>query len=179
MGKIGLKPIFCAYVNTLRDDSSGKYSYADIILQIILPIVVGVAMALLLGSGKMQWPCFDNSITVVSIVSSLLCALALMLFSLRGSLAEKHETEARAIMLELHLIDELFADVMWCVVAGFAAALLMTVSGMVDTFPFCIGVFAAAVSITMLINFALVACMCLKRMNAAYKIVSHARQRKG
>lgn len=163
-------------MNTLRDNLTGELPSADIIFQIATPVAAGIAVALLLVNGKMRRPCFDSSITVVSIVSSLLCALALMLFSLRSSLAQKGENQSTA--LELQLIDELFADVMWCVVAGFAAALPMTVSGMASGFSFYVGVFATAASITMLINFALVACMCLKRMNAVYAIVSHTRQRK-
>ena len=178
MSKIGLKPIFRAYVNTLRDNSTGKLSFFDIAVQIIVPVAVGIIVALLIGKGVVSKPSFDSLITVVSIVSSLLCALALMLFSLRSDMAKRRD-EAQPTALELQLIDELFADVMWCVVAGFAAALFMTVSAMTETFPFCIEVFATAFSIMLLLNFALVACMCLKRMNAVYAIVSHARQGRG
>ena len=176
MSKIGLKPIFHAYINTLRNNSTGKLSFVDIAVQVIVPVAVGILVAQLIGKGVINKPSFDNSITVVSIVSSLLCALALMLFGLRSSLARRDKTQSTE--LELQLIDELFADVMWCVVAGFAAALFMTISAMTETFPFYIEIFATAFSITLLLNFALVACMCLKRMNAVYAVVSHTRRGK-
>ena len=60
---------------------------------------------------------FGELITVVAIVSSLLCALALMQFDLRRGFRESGNRSQIADR-EVRLIDELFDDVMWCVVAG-------------------------------------------------------------
>ena len=61
---------------------------------------------------------------------------------------------------------------------GFASAFLMALSGVSDGAFFGFDRIAAAAALTFLLNFVLVTCMCLKRMSAAYQIVSCSEGRK-
>lgn len=174
MGKVGLSKIFCAYVATLRDDSSEeeKTSYSDVALQLVIPVLIGIVSQSLFIFDIIECPDFGGFITVSATMSSLLCALALMLFELRRGMGSVSADKARE--RESRLIDELFADVMWCVVAGFATSLFMVVSDAArDSLPE-VGQVAGSLALSAVTNFILVVCMCLKRMNAVYALVSRS-----
>lgn len=177
MGKTSLKTIATRYLNTLVDNNSGKIMLADIVVQLLFPVISGVAFFMLWPDEISEWPIRPDTLsnlssglmTVVSIVSALLCGVAVMIFQLRLQLAsqvdpipEEDETE---------LIDQMFNQVLWDVVAGFVTALLIVCS---MAFPEGStpwrGILAA--SIAMIINFILVTCMCIKRFSAAYHIIS-------
>lgn len=173
MGKVGLGSIFHSYFETLYDASTRRISFQDVAIQVVVPIAVGAGYFVLSCFGAVDLLHFGELITVVAIVSSLLCALALMLFDLRKGF-HKGKKKSQVADREVLLIDELFDDVMWCVVAGFVSAFSMAVSGVSGgAFPGFDRI-AAAVALTFLLNFVLVTCMCLKRMSAVYRIVSHS-----
>lgn len=172
MGKADLKPIAKAYFRTLRDHSTGKMSLWDVAFQIGLPVPIGVLVCFLGRLGIIGCLRFDGIVTVVSIVSSLMCALAIMLFDLRRNIKKKPDKQAER--LEMQLVDELFADVMWCIVSGFSSAVLMALSGLGEWPDSNISLVFGSIAISLALNFAIVSCMCLKRMSGVYLIVSNS-----
>lgn len=79
---------------------------------------------------------------------------------------------------EVKLIDELFAAILWAVVAGFSAAGLMVVAG-IDNLANVVCDIATACSLGVTCNFAVVVCMCLKRLSIAYHLASKEWGRRG
>ncbi|WP_302796903.1 hypothetical protein [Adlercreutzia equolifaciens] len=178
MGKASLSSIARAYFDTLHVGTSGKTRFADVFLQILLPLLVGAALfcsaALTEGNGLVPFVvgAFSDITAALSIISALLCALAIMVFQLRIQMAAD-DMEAVATKQETQLVDELFSDVLWAVVCGFAAVVLMIVAGSLGSDTVAAWVLAA-VSLAVLLNFCAVTCMCLKRMSVAYSVVSRS-----
>ena len=164
MGKIGLLKIFKSYFATLRDDSSNEMSRSDVAVQLVAPALIGIASLPLFLLGIVDCPRFEGFITVAATVSSLLCALALMLFELRRGMGPVSADKSGK--REAQLIDELFSDVMWCVVVGFAASFLMAISDAARDSLLIVGLVAGSLALSASLNFVMVVCMCLKRMNA-------------
>lgn len=180
MGKTSLKGIRDGYLNTLRENpgaQGSRFNRHDLLVQIISPATFAVlfGMAWPLGESALQRVC-GNVVTGVSIISSLMCGVAVMLFQLRIQLALPDDIDASEG--EAELIDQTFSDVLWSVVIGFAAAALLiageALSGIVPV------LHRACVSVAfgMVANLAVVTCMSLKRMNASYEIVAKVWGRK-
>ena len=176
MGKIGLLKIFKSYFATLRDDSSNEMSRSDVAVQLVAPALIGIASLPLFLLGIVDCPRFEGFITVAATVSSLLCALALMLFELRRGMGPVSADKSGK--REAQLIDELFSDVMWCVVVGFAASFLMAISDAARDSLLIVGLVAGSLALSASLNFVMVVCMCLKRMNAVYMVASRSWTRK-
>ena len=173
MGKSSLGAIAKGYVDTLHGGSSDGIRPKDIAAHVIAPVAIGVAAFLspqidLSGIRAM----FGNCIVAVSIVSALLCGAAVMVFQLRMQLSHG-ECADRTTRVERKLIDELFSDILWAVVCGFASVLLMVVLGTGERSSL-LGDLLTAASLALLANYVMVTCMCIKRLNAAYMIVSKA-----
>lgn len=172
MSKLSLWRIFRDYYGTLRNNATGGMHLPDVLCQIVLPFVGSLAYAVLrylgrapVGSGGVS----DNIVTIVSIVSALLCGVAVMVFQLRIDIIDT-EIERNARKDELKVVDEIYADMLWAIVAGFAAAGALTVRGMFSgRMADCVFVGLAAF---FFVNFCLVVCMCLKRMSWAYDMVA-------
>lgn len=181
MGKSSIVPIFKGYIRTLHE-ADDNLRIQDVFAHLILPAAAGVAVGALVPaeahdavSGSLP-----TAITAVSIVSAFMCAMAVMVFQLRIQIADALDGKGDAALAgkvkkgDLKLIDELFHDVMWSIVVGFASAFCMTaacflVSAQDVAFRIFLGVSAA-----LLLNDVLVVCMCLKRMSSAYVIVSRS-----
>lgn len=81
MGKISLLGVAVAYLNTLRSYRTKKVMLSDILVQVGLPAIAAVAFAI-------SWPLDEeelstvsnNVISGVSIVSGLLCGVAVMVW---------------------------------------------------------------------------------------------------
>lgn len=171
MEKVSLAAILKGYLETLRDDGMGRVSFADIFIQIVVPVLAGVAMfadrewfhAFPQGDGSVS----TNVITGVSIASALLCAVDVLVFQLRFDMGQSEEPH---LGRTVRLVDELFVDVLWAIVEGFIIVALLTVRGF---FKGCVvDNVLLGVAVALLCNFSLVMCMSLKRMNAAYERVS-------
>lgn len=171
MGKMSLSGIWRGYLGTLVNYSTGRMSMADIALQVVIPALSGVALFLF-------WPddanavngVASNVVTGVSIISSLMCGVSVMLFQLRVQISSHDGAEATR--RECRLIDETFSDVLWSVVVGFAAVILIIVGGVFDgRVPFAHKAMLSA-ALCLVLNLVAVTCMSLKRINAAYEIVS-------
>ncbi len=179
MGKSSVMPIFKEYIRTLHgiDD---RLRIKDVVVHLVVPAAVGIAVGAFVPtevqdaiSGSLP-----TAITAVSIVSAFMCAMAVMVFQLRIQVADALDGKSGAALVDkvkkgdLKLVDELFHDVMWSIVVGFASAFCMTAGC------FLVGVQEVAFRISLgasaalLLNDVLVVCMCLKRMSSAYVIVS-------
>ncbi len=179
MGKSSIVPIFKEYIRTLHGVDE-HLRIQDVAIHLVVPAAVGIAVGVLTPtdahdavSGSLP-----TAITAVSIVSAFMCAMAVMVFQLRIQVADALDGKSGASLAgkvkkgDLRLVDELFHDVMWSIVVGFASAFCMTaacflVSAQEVAFRIFLGVSAA-----LLLNDVLVVCMCLKRMSSAYVIVS-------
>lgn len=170
MQKISLKRIWEEYFHTLRDDSTGKISIDDVIVQLILPFLLGIAV--FVDRAYIHYlPCGDGSvssniITGVSIASALLCAVDVLVFQLRFDMvAADEKPDSRSI----RLVDEIYYDVLWAIVIGFLVVALLTMRG-IQTED-VIDALLLGAAVMCLANFGLVMCMSLKRMAAAYEAV--------
>lgn len=172
MSKSGLGPIAKAYIKTLHTSSSDQLCITDALLQIGLPIVIGT-MLYFLAPGYLHCisDASQNAIMAISIVSALLCALAVMVFQLRVQIMDMSEFSPAS--KEVQLIDELFSMTLWSVIAGFLTVILMVCAGPLELASEGLGAAIWAASVACSINFALTAAMCMKRLYAAYRIVSH------
>ncbi|WP_419044880.1 hypothetical protein [Enorma massiliensis] len=170
MGKMNLWLVARGYLSTLVDARTEKISPIDMTVQVAAPVVCGVVFYFV-------WPLSNEAVenlaegfvSGVSIVSALLCGVAVMVFQLRLQLAS--QTKPQPTLRESKLIDEMFYDVLWAVVVGFGSVLLLVLR---DAAPFGLEAWKAIVSVAgaLLLNFIMVTCMCLKRLGAAYEIVS-------
>ena len=120
---------------------------------------------------------YGNAITALSIVSALLCGLAVAVFQLRIQISSG-SSGLGVRDAEVKLIDELFAAILWADVAGFSAAGMLVVAG-VDNLASVVCDIATACSLGVTCNFAVVVCMCLKRLSIAYHLASKEWGRRG
>lgn len=155
MLKISLVKIFVDYFHTLKNAETNKISIADILVQFIFPILIGIAYACL--NFKLEG---DVIAGVVATVSALMCAVAIMLYQTRMQAAKDEAfTESR----QRKLIDELFSDVVWGICAGFFLVIIIVFLG-----DFC---WIVGFEACLLAHFFLVCMMCLKRINSAYDLL--------
>ena len=171
MSKFGLGRVVKGYIETLRYGREGGVNWADVVIQIVIPIICGVLLAIF-GGPVLSWgkSMLSNAVVAVSIVSALMCALAVMVFQLRvqiGNANARHLNPA-----ECKFIDELFADVLWSILVGFAATLFMISAGAESGDFYLVRRICSGISLAALMNFAMVVCMCVKRMDVAYKVFS-------
>lgn len=167
MGKISLLGVVKAYINTLRSYKTNKIMPSDIVVQIILPAFVAVSFAVF-------WP-FEqrelndisaNIISGVSIISALLCGVAVMVFQLRMQMSTQNDL--RQTKKVRRLVDDTFNDILWAVVSGFTSVVLTIVTnalGSLENYQRILGGF----TVFFLGNFVLVTCMCIKRLGATYR----------
>lgn len=174
MGKTSLKEIRDGYLNTLREipgKSDSPLRKHDLMVQIIIPIGIAVLFGLVwpLGASELAGLC-GNIVTGVSIVSSLMCGVAVMLFQLRIQLALPEDIDASEG--EVELIDETFSDVMWSVVAGFAAVVTLVIGDILVALAPVLYRVCISLALGLVVHLAIVTCMGLKRLNASYAIVA-------
>ena len=181
MGKSSIVPIFEGYIRTLHG-ADDRLRIQDVLAHLIVPAAAGIAVGVLVPTGAHDAVSgsLPTAITAVSIVSAFMCAMAVMVFQLRIQIADVLDGKGDAALAgkvkkgDLKLIDELFHDVMWSIVVGFASALCMTAACfLVDAQELAFRILLGA-SAALLLNDALVVCMCLKRMSSAYIIVSRS-----
>lgn len=186
MGKSSVVGIFKGYVRTLRDTRNGEKACvrpADVLVQIVLPIAIGI------GCFFTGWHLANpsNAIVGISIVSALMCAMATLLFQIRGQMAEEPGEAPvegsnaalfpsfRMKLCDKRFIDEVFDDVMWAILVGLTLSLYLIV---IDA----IGLLAdggaasrilSSIAVAACAHFVLVIGMCLKRLRSAYNVVSN------
>lgn len=171
MGKIDFWPLLIKYVDTLRNYQTNKISPIDILVQLIIPVLLSVALFF-------YWPdsCINlddlisNLISCISIISGLMCGVAVLLFQLRLQMSS--QKDPKPLDREFDLVDESFHISMWTVLDGlFAVGLLCiaplakNINELCSRILFCLAAF-------FLLNFLFVTLMALKRISAAYTIFS-------
>lgn len=170
MGKIGLFGIAGKYIGTLRNYRTGRLMARDIIVQLAFPAVAALAFSVAWPFNAEELSGFaEKVIAGVSIISGLLCGVAVMVFELRLQMAS--QTDPRPTKRETILVDETFHDIIWATVAGFASVALMT-AGDIASFCDVAQRVVYGLAVFFLINFMLVTCMCIKRLSSTYSIVS-------
>lgn len=168
MGKMNLTSVYLKYFATLVDARTEIISYSDVGIQVVAPLVGGAAFFVC-------WPLDPQAvdslstdvITAVSIISALLCGVAVMIFQLRLQLASSDGP----IPTSGELIDELFNEVLWAVLCGFGAVLLLALRAAA---PMGTGIWKIdiSLSVALMINFVMVTSMCIKRLSAAYEMIT-------
>lgn len=180
MGKLSLKAILSHYLSTLYVWRNGKrrISIVDIVVQIGLPIAIGVFSAVL----GFSFQSISNLIAGVSIVSALLGAVAVFLFQTRVQLNDKmnhkaaKENNTRGTIFDdgdIVVLDELFFSVLWCIFEGMAISVVLIVAD-------CMGIAAneelktiwcciSSIVVMVGCNLVLVLMVCLKRMARIYE----------
>lgn len=170
MDKISLKNIFWRYIKTLHSADSDSLYIPDLFFHLGLPLVFCGWTLFDSGNAALARAYFPNAMTAISVISGFMCGLAVMIFELMISL-DQNKGELGESAREIELIDELFSDVMWSVVAGFLTVGFMVLSGSkTDTSPLA-SVFTA-LAFCLCVNFVVVTLMCLKRIDASYQIAS-------
>lgn len=171
MGKAGIGRIFSDYCDTLRTGVYRNRNWRDFLTHFVIPAIVAIAVYLAPQSVSYSIrSCFGNAITALSIVSALLCGLAVAVFQLRVQISSG-SSGLTVRDAEVRLIDEFFAAILWAVVAGFGAAGLMVIAGIGDLLNVVCEI-ATACSLGVTCNFIVVVCMCLKRLSIAYRLAS-------
>lgn len=174
MDKVNLARLFALYLEGLKSD--GKISLPDILVQFIIPICCSAfSFALLLKEviGLEQLSTFvSNAIIAISIISGLMCALAVLIFQLRAQISTEKSIEVRDA--ECKLIDQLFNDVLWDVVVGFASAILLVISSGAIPVMSLVTCLVLAISVLCIAHFFLVTAMCLKHLSIAHEVIAKA-----
>lgn len=107
MGKIDFWPLLIKYIDTLRNYQTNKISLIDIFVQLIVPALLSVALFF-------KWPdsrinlgdLISNLISCISIISGLMCAVAVLLFQLRLQMSS--QKDPKPLDREFVLVDESF-----------------------------------------------------------------------
>lgn len=169
MRKIDSQGIFKGYISTLSYYPSKKISKGDIAIQIGLPIVAGIAFFVFWPLGEKAIEHLSSDITTcISIISALLCNVAVLLFQLRYQMSTQDNPEPTP--KETTLIDYMFHDVLWAVFVGFVSVIVLVIGNSVGNSSF-FGHVLISIVISFLCNFVLVTCICIKRLNFAYGLV--------
>ena len=174
MDKVNLTRLFALYLEGLKSD--GKISLPDILVQFIIPICCSAfSFALLLKGviGLERLSAFvSNAIVAISIISGLMCALAVLIFQLRAQISTEKSIEVRDA--EYKLIVQLFNDVLWDVVVGFASAILLVISSGAIPVMSLVTCLVLAISVLCIAHFFLVTAMCLKHLSIAHEVIAKA-----
>lgn len=174
MDKVNLTRLFTKYLEGLKSD--GKIRFPDILVQFIIPICCSVLSFVLLWTevieSKQLSTFVSNAIVAISIISGLMCALAVLIFQLRAQISTEKSIEVRDA--EYKLIDQLFNDVLWDVVVGFASAILLVISSGAIPSMSLVACLVMAVSVLCVTHFFLVAAMCLKHLSIAHEVIAKA-----
>lgn len=180
MGMSSVAGITKDYFDTLKSARDGKLKPKVVLVQICLPVAIGVAAAAV----RFCVPNSEELVTGVSIVAALMCGVATLLFQTRVDLRQRFEAESDAFLVEgdLKLVDELFAQVMWAILSGFLLAFFLVLKGALAPALGCLELLARVgygLVWGFAANFVLTVGVVLKRMRCVYEIVAvHSHSRK-
>lgn len=178
MGKASIRPVFRAYVRTLRREFDGRPLFRDIVFQLIAPVLVGLVLLVRMPDVLADvMASSGGAVTAIGIISSFMYGVSAMVFQIRVDMVDR---KGLASDKESRLVDELFADVLWAVVSGFLSVVLMVFAGSSPRPAVWQLVFGSA-GVAFMINFTIVSFMCVKRMGSLYSVVADlwSRRREG
>ena len=95
-----------------------------------------------------------------------------LIFQLRAQISTEKSIEVRDA--EYKLIDQLFNDVLWDVVVGFASAILLVISSGAIPVMSLVTCLVLAISVLCIAHFFLVTAMCLKHLSIAHEVMAKA-----
>lgn len=168
-----VKSIVVDYFDSLRSARDRRFKLPVLLVQIGFPVLMGVVF----GAVGLEIANSGEVVTGVSIVAALMCGVATLLFQIRVNLREKFEDESQAFLtqFDLDLVDELFAQVMWCILTGFFLVLLIlakgVIPGLIVAFPLARN-FGLGLMWGLMTNFILTVGLVLKRLNRVYYLVA-------
>lgn len=179
MEKLSIRAILSGYLSTLYTNKNGKKrgSFWDIFVQIILPIIVGIALAY----AGFNLKNVSSLMSGVAIVSALLGAVSVFLFQTRIQLYEKmnksfNNGHSRGTIYDeddICVLDELFFSVIWCIFEGMTicAALIVCGCAGIPEQSSLVQIWTAISSLIVIAgcNLTCVLLMCLKRMTRIYE----------
>lgn len=171
MGKINFWAILIKYIDTLRNYRTNKISPADVTVQLVIPALLSVALFFKWPDG---WVNFEdlitNLISCISIISGLMCGVAVLLFQLRLQMSS--QKDPKPLDRELTLVDESFHISMWVVLDGLLVVGLLCIAPLTKNINEIFSRLLFCFSAFFLLNFLLVTLMALKRISAAYTTFS-------
>lgn len=177
MSKASLLGIVKDHFSTLRDNSieekenknketKWKILWADLVLQIIFPLALGV-LSFVLGFTLTNG--IGGLITAVSIVAALMCAMAVMVFQIRMQM----KSDKLFTLGTKKLINEVFSNIMWTIVVGLFLAAYLAIFEALGLFDQELaGRILTAVAAAISFHFIMLIAMCLKRLRSAYNTVA-------
>lgn len=172
MDKIKLSRVFGAYIEGLKVNA--ELRFRDLAIQFGIPLVSGIFIGLFFiiipGDTSDIKTVVGNAISAVSIISGLMCALAVLVFQLRVQLST--DDCVKVSTREYALVDHLFNDALWDVVVGLSCALTLVVTSGSIASGSVITASLLAVSSMLAVHFLLVTAMCVKRLSIAYEVIS-------
>lgn len=180
MGMSSVKEIVKGYARTLKGARDGKPAPGPITWQILMPLALGAT------SCAVGWsvPCVSDAVAGISIVASLLCSVAALLFQVRIDLRMRLEEDERSenqqhflVSDDLELLDEMFSQVMWVILEGFVLVLIMVLSEWLGLLGAKLLSARAATCMTFIIvcgvaNFVVVIGAVLKRLDRVYRLIA-------
>ncbi|MGW7682147.1 hypothetical protein ACWGID_15490 [Kribbella sp. NPDC054772] len=165
--KLSLMPVVTEHYRTLTDVRTGKPRRRDFATALGIPAVLGV----LCCAFGLRMPSAGDLIQGVSILTGLLFALVIFVFQLRIQVGADREQVRREHVLAL--LDELFSNVLYAVVAGLGTTVIALAAG-ISTTPDADGNsppldrWWTAAIVASSAHLVLTIAMCLKRTRAAY-----------
>lgn len=177
MSKIALWRLPRDHFATLRNAATGKASLVDYLIQIGVPIAVGLTAGLL----GFRMSDVDPAVAGVSIVSGLLFAVVVFLFQLRLGLPE----DPQRTHGDVTLIDEAMFNVLWAILWGLFLVFYLVLCGVAGWIApslepggersILAQIILSSVAMAATAHLLLVLAMCLKRIHRAYERVAMRR----
>lgn len=166
--KFSILPVIIDQYSTFTDAHTGRPRFEDYFVVLAIPIGLGAWSVLSGGTITIV----GELISAIAIITSLLFGLVVFIFQLRVQLGAKDVAE-RVPMSSVQLIDEMFKNVAYAIVIGFAAtALLLLGAAVRDESEQAISVALSGAIVVLLAHFVLTLAMCLKRLTKAYDRVA-------
>lgn len=160
--KVAALPLVTDHLETLRDHRTGRRRWQDYVLLFVVPILVGSGVAWLgfrlVDAGQV--------IAGIAVLSGFSFGLAVYVFQLRLEVHRDPRVPRGDRMLEL--IDELFANVNYSILAGLVFV-SVAIAGTAFTQVEALNAWWTAGIVAIGAHYLLTLLMCLKRLRAAYR----------
>lgn len=171
--KVNVLPIISAHFRTLRNAATGRVAISDYLVQVGVPLLLGVAAWLTNTELK---GAYGNIVAALAIIFGFAFAVTVFVFQLRMQMAEMQISSEQTRVAEISpqmdkrapvLVNELFSNCLYAVLLSGAATVL---AGSIE--PLHFGQLGDWMLVAMISHLILVMLMCFKRLNAAYSKVS-------
>lgn len=162
MSKTALWRVPADHFGTLRNNARDRPSTSDFIVQVGLPVALGVTtwwLGVMLDD-------VTGAVAGVSIVAGLLFSMAVFLFQLRLTLKGDNRLKGE----DYQLVDECMKNTLWAILWGLVLALYLVICGAGKWMNTPVaGPIMTGIAVGASLHFVLVIAMCLKRLRRAYE----------